>query len=183
MSSRSVVQGDREPVQSRGYAPKSGDDVGVPEHNSTDELAKNDNPQNEDTGTLVRQSARRSGSQTQRVRGSPSPARRNAPRSSQGKPVGFPDVLRQTLKSDEMTSRACRLMITMAVSLAIVLVPIAAVAFLIMIKAPVDWKYILGGGSTVLITLGSWFFGRRRAVRKLKRSPVTTGSEESAEDT
>ena len=81
-----------------------------------------------------------------------------------------------------MTSRACRLMITLAVSLAIVLVPVAAVAFIVMVKAPVEWKYILGGGSTAFISLGSWFFGRRRAAKKSKRSPATGGSEEPAQD-
>jgi O-antigen/teichoic acid export membrane protein len=74
------------------------------------------------------------------------------------------------LNSEEMTSRACRLMITLAVSLAIVLVPIAAAAFIIMVKAPADWKYMLAGGSTVFITVGSWVFGHRKAPRKSRRS-------------
>jgi hypothetical protein len=73
-------------------------------------------------------------------------------------------------------------MITLAVSLAIVLVPVAAVAFMVMVKAPVDLKYILGAGSTVFISLGSWLFGRRRAIKKSRRSTVTGRSEESAQD-
>lgn len=180
MSSQSVVQGDREPVHSQGYAPKNSEDVSVPERSSTDQLAGKDSPGIADIEISSGQSASRGGSRAPRTRLSPGQStRRN---DSQGKPAGFTDVLRQTLKSDEMTARACRLMITLAVSLAIVLVPVAAVAFIVLVKVPVDLKYILGAGSTVFISLGSWFFGRRRAAKKSRRSPVTGSSEESAQD-
>lgn len=180
MSSQSVVEGGQEPVQSRGYAPKSGDDASMPECSSTDRLARKDNPGMADNKAPAGQSTSRGRSRAQQTRGSPPPTRRNS--QLQGRSAGFPDVLRQTLKSDEMTSRACRLMITLAVSLAIVLVPISAIAFIVMVKAPVDWKLMLSGGSAVFISLGSWFFGRRRVAKKSRRSPVTGRSEESAQD-
>jgi hypothetical protein len=182
MSSQSVVEDDQEPVQSQGYAPKNGDDVSVPERSSTNQLAGKESPGIADTEISALQSASRDGSRAQQTRGSPNRSTRRNDSQLQGKPVEFADVLRQTLKSDEMTSRACRLMITLAFGLAIVLVPVAAVAFIVMVKAPVDWKYILSAGSAVFISLGSWFFGRQRAAKKSKRSPVKGGSEESAQN-
>lgn len=182
MSSQSVVQGDREPVQSRGYAPENGDDVNMPTRSSTDQLAQNDNPRTASTEIATRPSNSRIGSRAQRTRGSPSQPNRRDDSRLQAQPAGFVDVLRQTLKSDEMTSRACRLMITLAMSLAIVLIPLAAVAFIVMVKAPVDWKVILGAGSTIFISFGSLFFGHRRATRKSKRSLITDSSEDPTQD-
>jgi hypothetical protein len=182
MSSQSVVEGGQEPIQSRGYAPKSGDDVSMPEGSSTEQPARQDNPGMADNEVSARQSTSHGRSRAQQTRGSPPPSTRRNNAQLQGRSAGFPDVLRQTLKSDEMTSRACRLMITLAVSLAIVLVPVAAAAFIVMVKAPVDWKFMLSGGSAVFISLGSWFFGRRRVAKKSRRSPVTGSSKESAQD-
>jgi hypothetical protein len=78
-----------------------------------------------------------------------------------------------------MTLRARSLMITGAVCLAVVLVPIAAVVCIVMVKAPVDVKYVLGGGTSVFITVLSWLMGRRKAGKKSKRSVVPGSSEES----
>jgi hypothetical protein len=180
--SQSVVQGDREPVQSRDYAPKNGDDVSVPEGSSTDQLAQADDPRIADAEISADLPTSHGGSHAERVRGSPSQSTRRSYTKRQRKPAGLADVLHQTLNSDEMTARACRLMITLGVSLAIVLVPVAAVAFIVMVKAPVEWKYILGGGSAVFVSVGSWFFSRRRAARRTRRSPVSDSSEEPTQD-
>jgi hypothetical protein len=177
MSSQPVVEGDREPVQSRDYAPKNSDDVSVPERSSTDQVVQNDNPRIADIENEARPPASRSGSRAQRTRGSPEESTRN--RSYlQTEPAGLIDVMRETLMSDEMTSRACRLIITLAVGLAIVLVPVAAVAFVVMLKAAVAWKVIVGAGSTVFISVGSWLFGRRRSAKKSRRLLITDSSEE-----
>jgi hypothetical protein len=77
------------------------------------------------------------------------------------------------LSSDDMTSRFCHIVRQTAISAAIVLLPLAAVVVLVMIKTPVDIKYILGGSSTLVISLGSWILGRKHATkyRPRQRSP------------
>jgi hypothetical protein len=172
MPSQSVIEGDREPVQSTGYGSKNGEDVNAPEHSSTDPLVQ----------STDRPSRSRSRSRDPQTRGSPDQATQGNNSQLQANPPTFLEVLSRTLNDDEMTSRACRLMATAAASFGIAMLPVAAVAFIVMVKAPIDWKYAVSGGSTVFISVGSWLLGRRRAAKKSRRSMVTGSAEESAQD-
>lgn len=180
MSPRSVVEGDREPVESRDYAPKNGDSVSAPERSSSDDLARDDSPGS--TGSKIAKTTNRSGSRAQQTRGSPSQSTESDNYPPQEQSVGLVNLVRETLKSDEMTMRARQLMITGAVCFAIVAVPVAATAFIVMTKAPVDWKYILAGGSSIFIALGSWLFGRHRNAKKSPRSLPAGSAEDPAEN-
>lgn len=180
MSSRSVVEGDREPVESRDYAPKSGDSVSVPERSSTEHVARTDNP--DSAGSEIAKPTNRRGSRAQPTRGSPSQSTKSDNDPPQAQSGGLLNLVRETLKSDEMTTRARQLMITGAACFAIVAVPVAATAFIVMTKAPVDWKYILGVGSSIFIAVGSWLFGRHRNARTSRRSLPMGRSEDPAED-
>jgi hypothetical protein len=180
MSSRSVVEGDREPVESRDYAPKSGDSVSVPERSSTDHVARTDNP--DSTGSEIAKPTNRRGSRAQPTRGSPSQSTKSDDYPPQAQSVGLVGLVRETLKSDDMTRRAGQLMLTGAVCFVIVAAPVAAIAFIVMTKAPADWKYILGLGTPIFIALGSWLFVRHWNTKKSRRALPTGSSEDPAED-
>ena len=175
MSSQSVVQGDREPAKSPGSAPKNSDDVGVPERSLADPRGQGTIRPGSGNEIKVAPTTSSGGSPAQRTRGSPDRSTRRKTSASQADSGGLTEILRETLNSDEMTSRACRLMITASVAAAIIMTPIVSVAFIIMVKTPADWKILLGAGSTVFITVGSWLFGRHRAAKKSHRS-VTAGT-------
>lgn len=166
MSSQSVVEGDREPVQSRGRAPKNSDGLLVTEQGSADHLAQSD---------TSRPQKSRGESRVQQTRGSPGgSALRNVSQPT------LREILRDTLKDDEMTSRARSLMVTGSVCLAIVLVPIAAVVCIVMVRSPVDVKFILGGGTPVFVALASWLVGRHKSAKKSGRLVVAGCPEEPA---
>jgi hypothetical protein len=170
MSSQSVAQGDREPAESPGPTPKNSDVVSARGRSLTDlQGVESTRPGIGDEGE-VEPSASDGGSPAPRTRGSPGESTRRKTSATRAAGGGLTGILSETLQSDEMTSRACRLMITAAVGLAIVVVPVASVAFIIMVKAPADWKILLGAGSTVFITIGSWLFGRRRRAKKSRQS-------------
>ena len=166
MSSQSVVQGDRDPVSSPGSAPEGSDDVGVrgPATPSPRGQGNND------------------GSPAQRNRGSPGKSVQRTNSAPQAAPRSWSDVVGATLESDEMTARACRLIVTVAVSIAIVTIPVACGAFILMTKAPGDWKMLTATGSTVFITLGSWLFGRHRGTKKARRSVAAGAAQEPTQN-
>ena len=112
-------------------------------------------------------------------RGGTRAASTNGPRDVSAQPSeaewhlsGIARVVYEALKSDEMTARLCRIIITTATGLAIILAFVAAIIFIAAVKAPLDWKYILGAGSTVAISAGSLIFSRWRIAKHLaKRLP------------
>jgi hypothetical protein len=71
-------------------------------------------------------------------------------------------VIYSTLNSDEMTRRLCRIIGQITIAIAVIMLPLAAIITIWAVKAPADLKYILAGGSTVFISLGSWLLGRHR---------------------
>jgi hypothetical protein len=58
-------------------------------------------------------------------------------------------------------------------SLSVCAIPFAAIAIsivvLVVVKAPADLKYIITGGSTALVSVGTWILGRRRGIQKIAR--------------
>jgi hypothetical protein len=84
-------------------------------------------------------------------------------------------VVISILDSEERTSRLCRIIGQITVGVVSTVLPLVAVLVVVTVKAPADLKYILGGGSTILIWLGSWLLARRRSTkyRPKQRSPGT----------
>lgn len=78
-------------------------------------------------------------------------------------------VIYATLNSDDMTRRLCRIIGQIAVAGASIVLPLLAIVVILMVKAPADLKYVMAGGSTVAIWIGTWTFGRYRSRRRHPR--------------
>ncbi len=71
----------------------------------------------------------------------------------------------EVLKSDAMTARLCRIIITTALSL----VPLASIALVVMDKAPLSLKYTLECGPTLLIAVGAWIVQNKRSGKRANK--------------
>jgi hypothetical protein len=145
MSSQSVAKGAREPARDQKGASRTG---GV------------------STETSAGEQAGRGASHAERTRGSPAQATPESDSLAAGNAVGFLQILRETLHSDEMTSRTCRIILTLAAGLTIVMLSLVAVVVTVMVKAPAEFKWVLSVGPVILISGGSWVRSRRRGAKK-----------------
>jgi Domain of unknown function (DUF397) len=73
----------------------------------------------------------------------------------------------EVLKSDAMTARLCRIIITTALSL----VPLASIALIVIDKAPPGLKYMLECGPTLLIAVGAWIVQNKRFGKHANKRP------------
>ena len=71
----------------------------------------------------------------------------------------------EILKSDEMTARLCRIIITTVLSFA----PVASVILVAMYRAPTGLKYGLECGSTLIVWAGVWILQYRRSGKRIRK--------------
>ena len=73
---------------------------------------------------------------------------------------GFTRLIYLILKDDQMTARLCKVIRQTSMGCAFVMIPLIALAYIVAVHAPAEWKYILGGASTLIVGIGSALGGR-----------------------
>jgi hypothetical protein len=95
---------------------------------------------------------------------------------------GIPRLVYLILNDEGMTSRFCRIIRNAGVSAAIVVWPLAALAYTGMVDVSTVWKYIVGFGSTILISGGSWALGSRRFTRSRRSQQEVSANRQEVND-